>query len=103
MRCTAVMGLDEDAIIALYSCFVATSSSRATVGVGIDSTSAFSGFSSSEWAANGAPVGGYVGFFGLGLHYVQAMESSQIGTTTFYGDNGSPTTQQSGLAVLLSM
>lgn len=104
MRCTMVRGANEDAIFALYSCAMSPSASgSAQVGVGIDSTSAFSGWMS--YAQTGTLVaapGGYMGLPGLGVHYVQALESSQnAGTQTFYGDNAVPTYMQNGLSVQL--
>ena len=104
MRCTFVRGLNEDAIEALYSAASTTSASGLIgVGVGLDSTAAFSGWTGVNYdvSQSMSNIGGYYGAPGLGLHYVQALEASQAGgTQTFYGDGGT-TYNQNGLAVRL--
>jgi len=75
------------------------------IGVGLDTTSNFSGapavtsFSSSQFASITAE---YVGIPGLGFHFLQAVENVPTGgTSTFRGDNGVPTYVQCGLMVRL--
>lgn len=83
---------------------VASNTRSAKVGVGVDSTSGFSGFVGSV-ASGGAglrfipAVGNYVGTPGLGGHVISWNERGADGTSTFIGDNGG--TEQTGLVVLI--
>jgi hypothetical protein len=99
-----VCGAVADAIIA-QACgiaFLQTNSARAAkVGVGVDSTTAFSGMVQGGYSANSggiyAPViGSYAGFPGLGYHYLSWNEKGADSTSTFLGNNGGDS-QQSGL------
>ena len=74
-------------------------------GVGIDSTTAFSGI-----IQGAAPTGGYgaahvsggKGVVAAGYHYIAALERSDAtGTSTWYGDIGAPTYFQTGLVAEL--
>lgn len=94
-RITAVFGLNEDAVSVVYAAIGTNSGGSPIHGsVGLDATNAFTGVTS---GFNG--VGGtYLGEAGLGLHFFQALEwSTAAGTTTWYGDNGTPTVLQMGL------
>jgi hypothetical protein len=43
-----------------------------------------------------------MGFAGIGYNYLQLLQvMAGAGSVTFYGDNGSPTNQQSGLQFLM--
>lgn len=110
-RITFVHGLNEDRISADYS-ILADSLAGLSVrcGVGLDSTSAFSGRPGAKIAAGGASsgsisiVGKYCGAGGLGQHYVQALERGHgSGTQTWYGDNGDGATDQMALSLELRM
>lgn len=103
MRVTFVRGANEDAVTALYGCASGNASGQQAVGVGLDSTTAFSGwFLPNQTALNAAHMGGYSDLPGLGVHYIQAIEAAQVaGTATFYGDAGQPTWVQNGLSVQL--
>lgn len=86
--------------------FLNTNSVRAAkVGVGIDSTTTFSGlvqggYSQITPAGVYAPIfGRYVGMPGLGYHYISWNEKGADGTSTFLGDNGGDG-QQTGLLVI---
>lgn len=86
--------------------YLASNSTRGAVsGVGVDSTSAFSGTTGSAYypGAGGATlgVGGkYVGRPGLGYHYLSWLEKGSDGTCLFTGDNTGDGTQ-CGLQALL--
>jgi hypothetical protein len=108
MRVTFVRGLNEDAIQSAYQCTsLATTAGTTTttgIGVGLDSTSTPGGatgvslFQTSN-ALRSTNNGTYYGVPGLGLHFVQALESGDTGGV-FYGDNGGAI-YQNGLSVLL--
>jgi hypothetical protein len=100
-RINFISGVAEEVFNASYNCYVYTSGT-AVVGVGYDATNAFSGTPSGEYAGQYCfaefktiPTAGY--------HYVQAVESGLSGTSYFYGDNGTPTTDQSLLRLTLPM
>ena len=99
MRCSFVCGLVEDLVSAMYACSV-NAAGQAAAGVGLDSTTTFSGYMMFNGSGNYIPAfGGYNGLPGLGFHYLQALEASQVsGTQTFYGDVG-VTYYQNGLSV----
>lgn len=108
MRHTFVRGLDEDSIYSQYQGSSLASSPGVTTttaaGVGLDVTNAFSGSSGITNFAISATgratnIGSYVGAPGLGLHFVQALESGDTGGV-FYGDNGG-TIYQNGLIITL--
>jgi hypothetical protein len=81
------------------------SSTAAEIGVGYDSTSAFTGFPGRsgntsvvtvQAGADPAPA--------IGLHYFQALENGfGSGTQTFYGDNGDATTLANVLTAEITM
>lgn len=92
-RSDFIVGVQEDIITASYNCYIYTNGT-ANVGVGYDTTSAFSGSPSGMYAGQYAfaeyrtqPTAGY--------HYVQAVEAGFSGTSYFYGDDGAPTSNQS--------
>ena len=99
MRVSFVQGGNVEPARASYGGALATGTAYASLGVGLDSTSAFSGL------PGALPGSGTVGSaFGLydalteeGYHYLQALELSSAGTATFYGDNGAPSNCQNGL------
>lgn len=77
----------------------------AKVGIGIDSTTTFSGFVQSGFVndAGGSfePIEArYVGSVGLGYHYISWNEKGSDGNCGFLGDNGGDGTQ-SGLVVVM--
>jgi len=94
-RHSFVCGLAEDAFEADYCAMAETTGE---VGIGYDVTNAFSGRQGVSYAASNAPVtvtGAYA-TTALGFHFFQACEASE-GTSNFYGDDGVPLRQQSGL------
>lgn len=100
MRVSLVVGINEDIAVATYQGVASTSNSRGTVGVGLDSTSAFSG-APAQFAIEAvavSAVGRLVSRPGIGLHFFQALELGATGVT-FYGDNGAATTFQNMLSV----
>ena len=103
-RITYVTGLNEEAIRAAYICVTDHDGILDTsiIGIGVDSTTAFSGAPSfldtsvtGTWTLNAA----YNGLTGIGSHYVSAIEYASAAGSTFYGDNGSPTTYQMALSI----
>jgi hypothetical protein len=75
---------------------------NAIVGIGIDSTSAFSG-ASGWW--NGTSVGSalaqFHGHLSAGFHYASAIEYMVTGSATFWGDVGSGWPVQTGLVATI--
>jgi len=110
-RITFVQGLDEHCVDALNYTLMNTSGSGTIVvhGIGLDSTTAFAGgsfpLSRSKGDNQGGAIGStshFSGLAGLGRHYLQSLEySTASGTTTWYGDNGTPTLFQGGLRLTL--
>jgi hypothetical protein len=76
----------------------------AAIGVGVDSTSAFSGIAERGYNGNAGFVisalgGRYIGHPGLGYHFLANLEKGGDGTCVFNGDNGGES--QSGMTVQL--
>jgi hypothetical protein len=103
-----VIGVLEDQVEANLSVAVSNTSSgvNAFVGIGLDSTTAFaSGFitpyaQTLVAAALQQLHGSWRGFPGIGKHVLTWLEYSGagVGTTTWYGDTGAPTLNQSGIS-----
>lgn len=92
---------------ALSLAFIHSSSARsAKSGVGIDSTTTFSGFVQGGYVqvvttGSYVPVTGtYRGFPGLGYHYASWNESGGDGTNVWVGDNASDG-NRTGLSILI--
>lgn len=99
------LGLTENAVEASVATTVqlASNTSRgAKVGVGLDSTSTFSGLAQEAFNASASNIyislsGFYRGFPAVGYHYLSWNEKgASAGTSTFEGDNGT-SSMQSGL------
>ncbi len=96
-----IRGLNEDNLIVLVQSTVNAASALATVGVGIDSTTALSadcsyGFTGTVFAP---AVSHYVGLPGVGRRIAVWLESgSGAGTATWYGTNGAGSLSQSGIS-----
>jgi hypothetical protein len=103
MRMSALCGLNEDAISATFFCDVSLpSTSGSSTGVGLDTTTAFTGqiasvFYNGSSTVNEVMSGNYQGLLGLGFHYISANEYTSIGSPGPKGDGGTPATVQSGL------
>ena len=99
MRVSFIRGLDEDAVDATYSALCqASATGGATLAIGLDSSTSFSGITGRIGAnifAN--PIAIYTNLPGLGFHFLQAVEQSNAGTASFRGDNGEPSVYQGGL------
>ena len=99
-----VVGLSTEAVSAnvgtmLYC--LNNSARAAKVGIGVDSTTAFSGLRQGGYntSFNGcyfAMSASYVGFPGIGYHYLAWLEKGSDGTSAFLGDNAADG-QQSGM------
>lgn len=105
-----VIGVSEDAVVANLQHMVSNTSTGVSTqaAIGLDSTSAY---------ATGCTPGvtpivttsvlfslisQYRGYPGIGYHYLAWLERSQAtGTTTWYGDNNSPTVIQSGMTGII--
>jgi hypothetical protein len=109
-RCFMVIGVSEDAVVANLQGMASNTSTTVScqIAIGLDSTTAF--------ATGCTPgvviiaiasqlhglVSQYRGYPGIGYHYLAWLERSQaIGTTTWAGDNNSPTVLQSGMTGIL--
>lgn len=107
-RISFVRGLNEDVVQATYSSPATNSSPSISLrcGVGLDSTSAPSGGAIGNMANAAATtvasaIANYAGLPGIGLHFVQALEHSDVGgTATWYGDNNAPTVYQMSLTFI---
>ena len=97
-----VRGLDEDAVTITAHAGVSSSvGTPVSTGIGVDSTTVSSAqlmpFTQAQ-SARTDTLAQYVGYPGLGRHLIQWLElSGASGTTTWYGDNGSPGIEQSGM------
>lgn len=105
-RVTFVRGLNEDVIEVVNRAPKSTANSQTTrTGIGLDSTSAFSGTPDFDTHTSGASspqdesfhASTYDGYPGSGSHFVQALEWSSSLTNVFYGDNGDATLIQQAL------
>ena len=99
MRVTFVQGGNVEPLRAGYGGALGTGTAYASLGVGLDSTSAFAGLPGTLTGSGtvGSAFGLYEALAGEGFHYLQALELSSAGTATFYGDNGAPANCQNGL------
>jgi len=101
-RVTLFIGLDEDAVAARATATVYNTTTNADkwAGIGLDSTSAYSGTTSRAYGTQTATLTPeWSGFTGVGQHYLQWLEkSSANGTTRWMGDFAADGTQ-SGLTV----
>lgn len=109
-RITVVCGLNEDAIsVVATTAGYSTAAIQYSNGIGLDSTSAFSGLPGIQNHAAGANVprplvANYRGLVGLGSHFLQAIEYSVAsGITTWLGDNAQPTVYQAGIHLIWLM
>ena len=105
-RITFVRGLDEEVVEVVNRAPKYTANSQTTrTGIGLDSTSAFSGTPDFDAHTSGASspqdesfhASTYDGYPGIGLHFVQALEWSSNIANIFYGDNGDATLTQQAL------
>lgn len=106
-----VQGVDEDAIEAIVHSLVTNDTAAGVqgmgAGVGVDTTSAFSGLPgfATTIGNSGAPIsirGSYLGRPGVGKHYLSWNEYAiNTGTTTWYGDNGGSRDAQAGITAAL--
>lgn len=98
-RVSFVSGWAEDAFFGNYQAMCATAAANTGVaGVGLDSTTAFSGrWNTNNTASTTRPIEGDLTTTALGFHYISAMDASAgSNSSTFYGDGGG-TTIQTGL------
>ena len=104
MRCSFIRGLDEDSMRGgFHQTAVAGAASGPIIGIGLDSTTAFSGHPAYSSAASVSMdlAAAYASLPGLGLHFLQAIENvtSVTNAVTYYGDGGEPARIQNQLLV----
>lgn len=106
IRVNYIMGLSEDGVVADYIGFGAQAGAvNAMIGVGVDSTVAFSGIVGgvlSNLTGAAGMHGHYRGYPGIGVHFLSAIEYASGATATYYGDAG-VAYFQSGLSVEIFM
>lgn len=98
-RVEYLCGLAVDSVNAALTAaaYLSLEGFSANVGIGVDSNTAFSGHRTIGFFAGAggyvAMMGNYKGIPGLGYHYLAWLEYGGDGICTFFGDNGSTTTQ----------
>lgn len=104
-RISFVMGLAEDSVQAdLNSLMTASASGNAALGIGLNSSTAFSGspgFAAATTLTHQRSL--YSGTPPLGYNYLQAIQYSAAGTAVFRGDGGAPAYSQALLSATLRM
>lgn len=106
-RVTMVRGLNEESAMATVLGLASNNAGQGNAsGVGVDSTSAFSGLAGWHEDTSGqlhTTKADWAGYPGLGSHYVQWLEYAEAsGTTTWQGDGGGSAVQ-SGMVVRTRM
>lgn len=104
-RVGIVVGLNEE-IVQLDFRAIAQNSSNAvfSIGIGLDSTSSNSAdvFPANSTVQGSSFSAAFIGYVGVGYHYLQLLESGNaLGTTTFYGDGGSSVIQSGAFGSVL--
>lgn len=104
-RVGIVVGLNEE-IVQLDFRAIAQNSSNAvfSIGIGLDSTSSNSAdvFPANSTVQGSSFSSAFIGYVGIGYHYLQLLESGNaLGTTTFYGDGGSSVIQSGAFGSVL--
>lgn len=99
------IGFSEDLVdaVVMASCSSTVAGRNIQVGVGLDSTTAFT--TGGLFPAVNTYIGTYAtvipaawkGYPGVGKHYLAWLEYGSGGDVTWYGDNNAPTLQQSGI------
>jgi hypothetical protein len=104
MRVSYVDGLGNLFLHATNIGYISNTAGFSIVGVGVDSTTGFTGTTGTVGAAIGTPAfAEYRGAPGLGFHFIQAIEYVSGGSGTFRGDNGTPAFLQTGLACTIML
>jgi hypothetical protein len=102
-RITFVAGLNQDAISCTIMALGGNSGGNtARVAVGLDSITVPNGFHGIARMPNAfatAVVASHSGMAGQGSHFLQWLEYTDAGTTTWYGDNGAPDDSRSGMVL----
>lgn len=103
-RISFVRSVDQEAITARHRNFMVTSTgaTNASIGVGLDSLTAYAGFQGFSNPAAATLTGGYDGLTGIGFHFVEALEDA-ITAATVFGTIASMTTQCSALTLTALM
>lgn len=89
-RISFLNGLNEEGVSAQLRVFSTNAAAgQSASGIALDNTTTLAGsggFGVSGASANNVQVGTYSGNPGLGLHFLQAIQLTQSGTGTWYGD-----------------
>lgn len=104
-RITFVAGLNRDPISCLiYAAGKSSGSNIARVGVGVNSTTDASGFIGANTMATGSGITSltaqYSNILVQGRNYVQWLNYTDAGTTTWYGDGGDQTILRTGITLI---
>lgn len=101
MRVSYICGLQEDSFSAQYGCLLYTNalSNPAIVGIGYDSSTAFSGYTGNNALTYIQSCVSHFKTTSFGYHSMRAIEQNfnSGATSTFYGDAGSSAQFQGGL------
>lgn len=100
MRHTFVVGLSEDAFTGSYTTsMLAGSGSNCWIGVGYDSTTAFTGVTAPNFNNSFQVAGTAIApvIPAVGVHFFSGIEINNGSAGTFYGDLGIPTIMGSGV------
>ncbi len=106
-RINIIVGLSEDAFSMVAVAGIQNNSNAGVgrIGIGLDSTTAFTGIpggspgdgTGNRMVACMAVLNARVG---IGAHFFQQLEYSDLGASTWAGDNGTPLNIQSGLQMI---
>jgi hypothetical protein len=107
-RISMVIGINDCLVKGVYNVAstFGTTGLLSYAGVGFDSTTVFTGTSGICGSAQitGQNYGYGSAYPGIGLHFIQALESTNTGANvTFYGDNNTPTVVQMMLSIEAQM
>lgn len=106
-RVELILGLNEMPVRLSFISFANMASSKPYLGIGLDSTSVNSGdVGTSAYAPSGAQntsvSAHYLGYVGIGYHYLQLLEATNGVSTTFLGDDASANSQSGALGECLA-
>jgi hypothetical protein len=104
MRISYVDGLGETFVDCMNVGYISNSAGFAIIGIGVNVTTGFTGTTGTVGTTIGTPVfANYRGCPGLGFNFLQAVEYTPAGTSTYRGDNGTPAYLQTGLTARIEL
>ena len=101
-RITFLDGLQQSSLTANYQNVASISTGNIALGIGVDSTTAYTGAMADTFAGNGALNSITQNTPLLGLHYVQALEctpNGAVATGTYYAEISTSPTYQLTLSI----